>query len=249
MKKIINKILRKSDKNHYVHPPEFSHIDIEIIDHVLNNELTMVGPSRLIATIQACKHVIENDIPGDFVECGVWRGGNAIAAKLVFEAYNSDKTTILFDTFAGMTTPTTNDKKTLSGRAAIERFNKKQKDEHNEWCYASIEDVQQNFINAGANLDEAILIQGDVLQTLESEKNIPENISVLRLDTDWYESTLKEAQVLYPKLSRNGVLIIDDYGDWDGSRKAIEEYFQNSKYQRPFLQHTDYSGRMGMKTE
>jgi hypothetical protein len=86
-------------------------------------------------------------------------------------------------------------------------------------------------------------VQGDVRQTLDV--NIPEKISVLCLDTDWYESTKKELCVLYPKLSHQGVLIIDDYGSWSGSKKATDEYFET--IQRPFLQYTDWTGRMGVK--
>ena len=67
------------------------------------------------------------------------------------------------------------------------------------------------------------------METLNIPSNLPESISVLRLDTDWYESTRKELQILYPRLGVGGVLIIDDYGYWDGCRKAVHEYFASNR--------------------
>lgn len=87
---------------------------------------------------------------------------------------------------------------------------------------------------------QVILIEGDVLETLVKTQNIPGKISVLRLDTDWYESTKKELEVLYPKLAVGGVLMIDDYGYWGGAKKAVDEYFADIP--RPFLQYTDSAG-------
>jgi predicted O-methyltransferase YrrM len=88
-------------------------------------------------------------------------------------------------------------------------------------------------------------VEGDVVQSLKIESNLPESISVLRLDTDWYESTRAELEVLYPRLSPGGVLIIDDYGHWGGAKKAVDEYFRGRP--KPLLQYTDYTGRMGVK--
>jgi hypothetical protein len=73
----------------------------------------------------------------------------------------------------------------------------------------------------------------------------PDSISLLRLDTDWYESTALEFELLYPNLSTGGVLIIDDYGVWAGSRKATDDYF--SKVPRPMLVRVDKEVRMGVK--
>ena len=206
-------------------PVEFEKRDIKIFDYVINNQLTMVSAERLIATIQACKYVILNEIPGDFVECGVWRGGNSIAAKLIFEAYGSNKKVILMDTFAGMTEPTEWDESTRHKTPAKKRFQEEQKESHNAWCYASLEEVKGNFTKAGAGPIGVEYIVGDITETLRTTKGLPSEISVLRLDTDWYESTRSEVEVLYPLLTSGGVLIVDDYGHWNGARKAIEEYF------------------------
>ena len=72
---------------------------------------------------------------------------------------------------------------------------------------------------------------------------MPERIALLRIDTDWYESTRHELVHLYPRLSPGGVLIIDDYGHWQGARKAVDEYFQAGL----FLNHIDYTGRLAIK--
>ncbi|MFP3943738.1 MAG: TylF/MycF/NovP-related O-methyltransferase [Alphaproteobacteria bacterium] len=227
-------------------PVEFSGRDREILNHVLDNRLTMVSRERLIATMLACKYVVANGIEGDFVECGVWRGGNAIAAKLVFESCGANRKVILFDTFAGMTEPTEADI-SVRRESTQERFRRSQREDYNEWCYASLASVKANFRAAGADLSGVRFIEGDVTETLRVPGNLPENISVLRLDTDWYELTKVEMEALYPRLRERGVLIIDDYGHWQGARKAIEEYFEETGLPRPLLQHTDYTGRMGIK--
>ena len=91
-----------------------------------------------------------------------------------------------------------------------------------------------------------MFVKGDVLETLDHMRESPLCLSVLRLDTDWYESTLRELQILYPKLSIGGALLIDDYGHWEGARKAVDEYF-SSIPQKPLLQYTDPTGRMAVK--
>ena len=88
------------------------------------------------------------------------------------------------------------------------------------------------------------MIQGDVAETLLESKNLPEKIAILRLDTDWYESTRIELERLYPLLEPGGVLIIDDYGHFDGARKAVDEYF---KAERPWMHYVDYTCRLILK--
>lgn len=232
----------------YSPPVEFTKADVAVMDLVAGNRLSMVSRERLIATINACKHAVQNGVAGDFVECGVWRGGNSIAAKLTFENYESDKKVWLFDTFAGMTAPTAKDLAAPTGDAASKRFEESQRLDHNELCYASLEDVRRNFQTAGVRLDGVRFIKGDVAVTLSEAANLPEAISVLRLDTDWYESTRRELEILYPRLTAGGSLLIDDFGFWEGARKAVEEYFADLRPgDRPLLHYTDHSGRMGVK--
>ncbi len=227
-------------------PVELSKDEIELVDHIISSRLSMVSPERLWGTMMACKHIVAQNIPGDFVECGVWRGGNALIAASVFKASGVRKKIYLFDTFKGMTEPSKEDVAANDGKAAIDYFRQKQRVDHNDWCFASLADVRNNFSNLGLLSEDVIFVEGDVLQTLSDTSNIPNQIALLRLDTDWYESTMKELQILYPRLSIGGALIVDDYGHWAGSRQATDEYFSNH-CPRPFLQYTDRTGRMAVK--
>lgn len=227
---------------------EFGKAEREIFHFVLDHEFTRVSPQRLIATINACKHAALAGTDGDFVECGVWRGGNAIAAKMIFEHYQCDKTVWLFDTYTGMSEPTDEDRSARSGKAARNKYLREQKGDHNAWCFASLEDVQRNVEKSGVDMSGVRFVKGDVAQTLTNGADLPGSISVLRLDTDWYASTKIEMEILYPRLSSGGSLLIDDFGQWEGARQAIEEYLVKLPApEQPLLHYTDYTGRMGIK--
>lgn len=225
---------------------ELDRSDIELIRHVRDSKFTMTSIPRLVNTLKSCRYAVENNIPGDFVECGVWRGGNGILAKKIFERLGSDKKVWMFDTFQGMTAPTSEDIAAKTQVAAEGQFLQSQKASFNKWCYASLEDVRKNFTDSGINMDSIKFIKGDVCETLQDSQNVPTEISVLRLDTDWYASTKAELEVLYPKLSDRGVLLIDDYGHWEGARKAVDEYFSSANY-KPLFNVVDYTGRSAVK--
>jgi O-methyltransferase len=225
-------------------PVEISDSDKEIFQYVRANHLSTSTDERLYATILACRHVVERRIDGDFVECGVWRGGNSVIAAGVFKAMKADRSAWLFDTFTGMTTPTDADVN-FRGEIAEGKFKASQRAGHNDWCYAPIEEVTANFQKVGLLSDRIKFIKGDVARTLADTASLPARISVLRLDTDWYESTKAELEVLFPRLTSGGILIIDDYGHWDGARKAVDEYFEHQA--RPFFQYIDHTGRIGVK--
>lgn len=227
-------------------PVEISDADQRVFRYVRDKKLSSASDERLFATIMACRYVVERGIVGDFVECGVWRGGNSIIAAGVFQALLSNKEVWLFDTFAGMTEPTSVDVN-FRGEAADQKFAKTRRSDHSEWCYAPLEEVQANFASLGLLGDNVRFVKGDVAKTLAPSQALPRSISVLRLDTDWYESTRAELEALYPRLSRGGVLIVDDYGHWGGARKAVDEYFCASD--RPFLQYIDQTARIGVKSD
>jgi len=205
--------------------------------------LSMVSVERLWAAISATKYLVENDIDGDMVECGVWRGGCSIAIAKTLKKLGSSKKVYLYDTFAGMTSPTTFDRNALTKDLAIKKFRKMQNENHNKWCYASLEDVKNSFMKYNI-LDKAVFVKGDVNNTLNDLNNLPNNISLLRLDTDWYESTKKELEILYPLLQHKGILMVDDYGHWEGARKAVDEYIRKIKPgNKPMQWVIDYTGR------
>lgn len=224
-------------------PVEATEADKEIIRYITSNSLTLVSGERLWSAISAVKYAVNNEIAGDIVECGTWRGGCALAMKMALKSLGSSKNLYIFDTFAGMTEPTDKDFETGSRVHAMSRYRNSISGDVNKWCYASLEDVEANFSAAGC-LDGVRFIKGDVMKTLKEEAvlNDLKRLSVVRLDTDWYESTKIELEVLYPRLSNSGVLLVDDYGHWDGARRAVDEYFTNAGSQ-PLSWVTDYTGR------
>lgn len=252
MKSVINRVLRSFGLQvgriapDFVLPVEFTKREIEIFHHVWDNQLTMELKSGLVAGMTAARHAALAQIPGDWVECGVWRGGISLAAKLIFEEYCSDKKVWLFDTFAGMTEPSKVDRPRFDDYDAQEMFDANRRKGFNQWCYASLEDVRLNFEKAGADLSGVKFIKGDARLTLKNHSNLPERISVLRLDTDFYEATKVQLEVLYPMLSVGGPILIGDLGYWEGVRRAVEEYFADPRA-RPILYYTDLSDRMGVK--
>jgi O-methyltransferase len=227
-------------------PVEFSQEERALVQRIKETGLTMASYQRLFATALACKHVGEQGIKGDFVECGVWRGGNSILAASIWSPLESQRSVFLFDTFSGMTRPSEYDVKISSKQEGVATVSPVETNDGSAWCFASIEDVRANLMAFGIDPNMVRLVRGDVCETLDITENLPERISVLRLDTDWYESTKKELDVLYPRLVSGGILIVDDYGHWAGSKRAVDEYFARMRH-RPFFQFTDYTGRCAVK--
>lgn len=209
-------------------------------------EFTATSFERLAGLIDATNYISENNIPGGVVECGVWRGGSMMATiNTLMERRDMSRVFHLFDTFEGMAEPTEKDVM-YDGKTAkelLDRDKAKEGADHN-WCVASLEDVRQNIFSTGYPKDRIHFIKGKVEDTLP--KHAPERIALLRLDTDWYASTAHEMKHLYPRLSEGGVLIIDDYGHWQGARQAVDEYFAAQNF-RPLLTRMDYSARMMVK--
>jgi O-methyltransferase len=203
---------------------------------------TMTSLERMAALVNAVNYVARNKIPGDIAECGVWRGGSMMIVALTL-LLNGDKgrSLYLYDTFEGMSAPTDADK-SADGVLAGDLLAQAQREEA-IWCYSDIEEVRKNLVSTGYPAEKIHLIKGKVEETIP--RTLPRELSILRLDTDWYESTKHELTHLYPLLRREGVLIIDDYGDWQGARKAVDEYFRSS---RAFLHRIDRTGRMVIKT-
>ena len=257
LRRISNKFLKTfgyqlvKEKSKLNFPIEISEDDKKFISEILNPKeksnnlipLSMVSVERLWAVISATKYIVEQNIDGDMVECGVWRGGCSIAMARTLKKLGSDKKVYLFDTFEGMTEPTYLDKKASGYTDSIKKFNESQRDNHNEWCYASLQEVKSSFIKYDL-LDKALFVKGDVKKTLHDLTKIPNKISLLRLDTDWYESTKIELEILYPRLQSKGILMVDDYGSWDGARRAVDEYMQNLQLgKKPMQWVLDNTGR------
>lgn len=203
---------------------------------------TMTSPERIAAVCDAVRYVTQARIPGAYVECGVWRGGSSMAAALaLLDIRSTERDLYLFDTFEGMTAPSRHDLRTSDCEAA-ETLLDASSDVDKIWCRASIEDVAANMAATGYPAERVKLCKGKVEDTLPTLA--PDQIAVLRLDTDWYESTRHELEQLYPRLAVGGVLIIDDYGYWAGARKAVDEYFADKPL---LLGRIDQTGRIAVK--
>ncbi|MBL1289547.1 TylF/MycF/NovP-related O-methyltransferase [Streptomyces sp. NPDC057067] len=203
---------------------------------------TMTSPERLNAFVLATRHIVRHGIPGDIVECGVWRGGSMQAcAKTLLSLGETDRDLYLFDTYEGMTPPTAEDLR-RDGRPAQELLDAQGKDRP-IWAVASLEDVRAGFEQVPYPEDRVHYVRGKVEDTVPEQA--PEQISILRLDTDWYASTKHELTHLYSRLVSGGVLLIDDYGYWQGSRQAVDEFLEETGEQLLLLRMDE--GRIAVK--
>jgi O-methyltransferase len=184
---------------------------------------TMTSPEKLNALVYAVRYVVRHQIPGDVVECGVWRGGSMLAiAKTLIENGDTGRELHLYDTFEGMSEPTEHDKR-HDGKPAADMLAASDKSS-GVWAYASFEDVRATMAESAYPAERIHYYKGKVEDTIPGD--IPEQISILRLDTDWYESTRHELEHLWPRLVPGGVLLLDDYGWWDGAKRAVDEWLE-----------------------
>lgn len=206
---------------------------------------TMTSPERIRALCSATRYIEEAGIHGAVVECGVWRGGSMMAvARTLMRLGKQDRDLYLFDTFEGMSEPGVHDV-AATGESARELLDRASRTEEDlVWCYAPIERVAQAMSLTKYSEGRIHLVPGRVEDTLQALA--PEQIALLRLDTDWYESTRHEMEQLFPRLSRGGVLILDDYGHWQGARRAVDEYLREHQV-KLLLHEIDYTGRIGVK--
>ena len=214
-----------SSKNYFL----IANTNKKIINMInLCDKFSMTGKARAHSLCKAVEYVSNLKLKGDFVECGVWKGGNLLLLNKLNSYYNLNKLIYGFDTFEGMTQPSKHDYdlNNISAKQQLKNIDKSS-EKKNLWCYSSLEDVKNN-IGRHAKINNIKLIKGPVEKTLIKKENLPKKISILRLDTDFYESTKKELEVLYPLLVKNGVLIIDDYGHWKGAKKAVDQYFKGT---------------------
>lgn len=210
---------------------------------------TMVSTERLVAIMDAVKYVVQRGVPGTFVECGVWRGGSVLAMIKVLQQLGVDDREIyLYDTFEGMTQPSEADTSPFEQPAIRTWTETPQGQVPWQWAFDpeiyGLEFVQEVIYGSGYPRDRIHFVKGPVEQTVPG--TIPQQAALVRLDTDWYESTRHELRHFYPLMPPGAVLIIDDFGHWEGARRAVEEYFA-ADAAPILLARTDYSGRMGVK--
>jgi len=236
--KILNYEIRKVNEKKKV-IIEVNNYEKKLINKCL--QYSMTNFERMWSLIQSFHHVRQESLVGDFVECGVWKGGNIILLKKLIEKFNLKKNIYGFDTFEGMVEPSFYDVN-YNNKSAKRMFDEHKKKEIG-FAMCSIDDVKRN-IKKNTKTDNIFLIKGKVENTLMNKKKLPKKISILRLDTDFYESTKIELEILFPRLVKGGVLIVDDYGFWKGAKKAVDEYFCDY---RQFMHYVDHSCRLLIK--
>jgi hypothetical protein len=202
---------------------------------------TMTSPERMYALYEATRHVAHH-IAGAVVECGVWKGGSSMVAALTLLGVGDQRDLYLYDTFEGMPPPGDVDRSPVLGKHADEILALDDDVGASTRAVAGLDEVRANLALTGYPSERLHYVVGKVEDTVPG--TAPDRIAVLRLDTDWYASTRHELEHLYPRLEPGGVLIIDDYGWWEGARKAVDEYFEG----RPILlNRIDVTGRIAVK--
>lgn len=216
--------------------PDFTAADRALMARV--RPFTMTSIERVTGLAHAVRYLVRARIPGAMVECGVWKGGSVMAVAFTLLELGEVRDIYLFDTFEGMTPPTERDI-TYAGVTAAELL---ASPTGRMRCDAGMDQVRSAVASTGYPMDRVHLVPGRVEDTLPDRA--PEHLALLRLDTDFYDSTSHELAHLYPRLSAGGVLILDDYGAWRGARQAVDEYFHDAAV---LLNRLDWTGRLVVK--
>lgn len=220
--------------------------DVEAADVAIAQAVkprTMTSFDKLFGLISATRYIARHKIEGDVVECGVWRGGSMMAVALTLcEEGETGRQLHLFDTFEGMPPPSEEDQRRKDGADAQLLLDRNEKSSM-VWAAASQDDVRAGMESTPYPADQINYFAGMVEETIP--EHAPERISLLRLDTDWYDSTVHELNHLYDRLTPGGVIIFDDYGYWEGARKAVDEFLDRTG--EPLLLIRTGTGRLAVK--
>jgi hypothetical protein len=251
LRKLLNRMLAPAGyelartRDNPAYPSDFTKQDVGIIESVRRYTMAKTV-DKIFPILNAVRYVNEHQVPGSVVECGVWRGGMMMAAaRLLLELGDTSRELYLYDTFEGMAEPTDKDTD-VKGKKALARYREAPRTTGGgvDWCYASLEEVTSNLESTGYPMEKVHLVKGLVEDTLPA--GVPAQISILRLDTDWYASSKCEMLHLFPRLQPGGVIILDDYGFWQGCRQATDEYLKANQVQL-HLVRVDEACRVGIK--
>ncbi len=220
--------------------PEF----LAMVDKV--RRYTMTSVERLYALWSSVGYVCKAPVPGDIVECGVWRGGSVMMIALeLLRLGVSDRDLWLYDTFAGLPRPDPALDVDILGNRAIDGWQATTlTDGRTYWAYADQKDVRRNVGSTGYPADRQHFVAGLVEETIP--RVVPDRIALLRIDTDWYASYRHVLRELYQHVVPAGVIIFDDYGHFVGARKAVDEFRAENNIAAPLIR-VDYSCRLMIK--
>jgi len=231
----------------YILPPPLpADYDDAAVDTIVRvRRHTITSPARLDALVNAVGHIVSSRTPGALVECGVWRGGSMMAVALtLLRLGDTDRDLYLFDTYSGMTEPTAADVDSAYDGFSLSHMWQRRRRGDRNWLGVPVDRVREAMASTGYPPERVHLVEGPVEKTLPAAA--PREISLLRLDTDWYASTRHEMEHLYPRLVAGGILVLDDYGHYPGARRAVDEYLAGHG-EHLLLQRVDYTGRVGVK--
>jgi O-methyltransferase len=215
----------------------------KVAPYTMTVERGIEAPYQLFKAIQ---YIVRNGIPGDIVECGVWRGGSMMLAAMALRRFgDTGRKLYLYDTFEGMTRPDERDVD-WDGQDYRQRWDEAHAANRTMGFGGSVDDVRANVAATGYPEENLVFVKGPVEQTIPG--TVPERAALLRLDTDWYNSTWHELVHLYPRLSVGGILIVDDYGWCQGAREATDKYIADNRV-RILLSRIEESVRLAVKTE
>ncbi|MBJ7326346.1 MAG: class I SAM-dependent methyltransferase [Chthoniobacterales bacterium] len=224
-------------------PFDCTEADVRILRAILG--FTMTGVSNQLQLIQAVRYIVRARIPGCFVECGVWRGGSSMAIAMALEQEGElNRDIYLFDTFEGMPPPGEKDNR-FDGAAADTLLSQDPQKQGVFWAVAGLQEVQANVFSSGYPKDQLHFTKGPVEETLLDDPS-KGAVALLRLDTDWYESTKCEMEHFFARVAPGGIVIFDDFGYWQGARRAVEEYLAAAG-EEYFLLRIDETARLLIK--
>ena len=226
------KISRKINSNH---------LNINFLNNYNRSKnLSSFNIEFFIFLDEALKYLTNknNPIEGDIVECGVFKGANCrFICEYLKSTSQETKEIYLYDTFEGMPKASDIDTNTYSKKNYNTYLKKTIKNNKldNFYKYEKLDTVRKLLFSTNYNKKKINFVKGLVEDTIP--KIVPKKISLLILDTDYYKSTKHELEHLYPLVEKGGIIVIDDYGTWNGVKKAVDEYFNKSKNFRSFIDH------------
>jgi O-methyltransferase len=227
-------------------PPDFDAEAASIVQAVRSHTLT--PPERIYMLCEAVRYVVRAGVPGSFVECGVWRGGSSLAmVRTLLSLERRDRDIYMFDTFERMPDPGPEDVDIMGVPAAHYHAILESGGEYDHrYDFLPFEDVKASFRALAYPSARLHFVKGLVEETIPEQA--PDSIALLRLDTDYYQSTRHELEHLFDRISPGGVLLIDDYGHFHGCRQATDELVSElaSQGRHLLLNRIDYSARIAV---
>jgi hypothetical protein len=208
-------------------------VDLPNKKNKTDNIVLIAQKKNIMDREYAIDYILQNNIEGSIVECGVGDGNIEYIWINELMKHNITRDIHLYDTFGGLVEPTEYDYTCKDSKL----FHMDKHDVYNTWksqvineningwCYTPLELVQIRLKSTGYPENKLHYIVGDVMKTLQDRKNIPNKIAILRLDTDWYESSKFELEKMYDNVVIGGLIIFDDYYLWNGQKKATDDFF------------------------